>query len=218
MIDRDHALSVTKQAEAAGPGAEHGVLPAAPCAGDRIRPHAPDRQAAFGVSLCGVADVAPSFGCQWEQGRPRHVKTLMGAWAFRHSTGARARPSRSRDTRSIPICYAAWRSCGRTRSGRWTSPISRWRKALSISPRCSTGSRGACCGGVFHHDGGLVLCRGIGRHFGRRWRPEIVNTDQGSQFTGTDFTGMLIESRSRSAWTARAPGGTMCSSNGFGGR
>src|SRR3954447_22770284 len=37
------------------------------------------------------------------------------------------------------------------------------------------------------------------RRFGR---PEIFNTDQGSQFTSTDFTGVL--KASGSAWTARA--------------
>src|SRR5271157_3187608 len=58
MIDRGHALSVTKQAEAAGLARSTGVLPAAPGAGCRSRTHAPDRQAASGVSLRRGADVA----------------------------------------------------------------------------------------------------------------------------------------------------------------
>ena len=31
--------------------------------------------------------------------------------------------------------------------------------------------------------------------------PEIFNTDQGSQFTGKAFTGVLLDARSPSAWT-----------------
>ena len=41
----------------------------------------------------------------------------------------------SRATRSIRICGAEWRSFARTRSGRWTSPTSRWRVASCISRR-----------------------------------------------------------------------------------
>jgi hypothetical protein len=39
------------------------------------------------------------------------------------------------------------------------------------------------------HDGGGVLHRDIARH----GKPDIFNTDQGSQFTGTAFTGVLIK-------------------------
>ena len=52
--------------------------------------------------------------------------------------------------------------------------------------------------------------------FARYGKPEIFNTDQGSQFTGEDFTGVLRRTPSPSAWTARAPGATTCSSNGCG--
>jgi hypothetical protein len=47
----------------------------------------------------------------------------------------------------------------------------------------------------------------------RHGKPEIFNTDQGSQFTGSAVTGVLATAL-RSAWTARAPGGTTSSSNG----
>ena len=50
----------------------------------------------------------------------------------------------------------------------------------------------------------------------RHGKPEIFNTDQGSQFTGTAFTGVLPTTTLRSAWTARAPGGTTSSSSGCG--
>ncbi len=44
-----------------------------------------------------------------------------------------------------------------------------------------------------HHDGGLVLRRGAGGRSGPARKPEIFNTDQGSQFTGAAFTGVLIK-------------------------
>ena len=53
---------------------------------------------------------------------------------------------------------------------------------------------------------------------GRHGRPAIVNTDQGSQFTGTTSPACSSRAASRLAWTARARGGTTCSSSGSGGR
>ena len=48
-------------------------------------------------------------------------------------------------------------------------------------------------------------------------KPDIFNTDQGSQFTSNAFTGVCAQPRSRSAWTAGDAGWTMSSSNGSGG-
>ena len=49
-------------------------------------------------------------------------------------------------------------------------------------------------------------------------RPEIFNTDQGTQFTCAAFTGALAEPESRSRWTAAAAGWTTSSSSGCGDR
>lgn len=49
-------------------------------------------------------------------------------------------------------------------------------------------------------------------------RPEIFNTDQGSQFTSLEFTALLKDNGSPSAWTAKGAGATMCSSSGSGSR
>ena len=38
----------------------------------------------------------------------------------------------------------------------------------------------------------------------RHGKPTIFNTDQGSQFTSAAFTGLLLRTGSRSAWTAAA--------------
>jgi len=47
----------------------------------------------------------------------------------------------------------------------------------------------------------------------RHGKPDIFNTDQGSQFTGSAFTACSPTTALRSAWTARELGGTTCSSN-----
>jgi hypothetical protein len=47
--------------------------------------------------------------------------------------------------------------------------------------------------------------------------PEIFNTDQGSQFTSSAFTGLLMRhAASASRWTVRVAGATTCSSSGCG--
>lgn len=48
----------------------------------------------------------------------------------------------------------------------------------------------------------------------RLGKPDIFNTDQGSQFAGAAFTGVLASHESLSAWTAGAPGATTCSLRG----
>ena len=46
--------------------------------------------------------------------------------------------------------------------------------------------------------------------------PGIMNTDQGSQFSSDDWISALKKRPPRSAWTVKADGWTMCSSNGCG--
>ena len=47
-------------------------------------------------------------------------------------------------------------------------------------------------------------------------KPEIFNTDQGSQFTSGELTGRLATAGIPSRWTAGAAGSTTCSSSGCG--
>ena len=49
-------------------------------------------------------------------------------------------------------------------------------------------------------------------------RPEIFNTDQGSQFTSAAFTGVLAGPGFASPWMVAAAGWTTCSSNACGDR
>jgi len=52
----------------------------------------------------------------------------------------------------------------------------------------------------------------------RYGKPDIFNTDQGSQFTSIDFTAVLKRLRLPSRWMARAHGATTSSWSGSGGR
>ena len=52
----------------------------------------------------------------------------------------------------------------------------------------------------------------------RHGKPDIFNTDQGSQFTGTAFTGVLIANGIAISMDGKALGGTTCSWSGSGGR
>ena len=54
------------------------------------------------------------------------------------------------------------------------------------------------------HHGRWILRRGLGRPLARYGQPEIFNTDQGSQFTSLDFTGVLKTRASASPWTVES--------------
>ena len=118
----------------------------------------------------------------------------------------KARPqNRHRGTRSTPTCSGSCRSPGPTKSGRWTSPIFPWRGASSISAPFWTGLPDACCPGgcrsrplsviASNHlpvSGKADFCiEAVEEALARYGNPEIFNTDQGSQFTSTDFIKVL---------------------------
>src|SRR6478672_9731973 len=103
------------------------------------------------------------------------------------SIAVRAPPSPSPATRSIRICCAASRLRDQTRSGPWTSRTFRWRTASSISPWCWTGRHVVFCRGGCRSRCVETLEDALARH----GKPDIFNTDQGSQFTGAAFTGLL---------------------------
>jgi len=56
-------------------------------------------------------------------------------------------------------------------------------RGLFISSPLSTGSRGACCPIACRSRWGRFLCRGVEEALAKHGKPEIFNTDQGSQFT-----------------------------------
>ena len=86
------------------------------------------------------------------------------------------------------------RSTGRTRSGRWISPTSRWRAASSISPPWSTGSAAGFSAIGCRSPWKPTFCiEALEEALARHGRPEIFNTDQGRQFTSAEFTGVLLK-------------------------
>ena len=70
MIDREHDLPITKQAEVLRHQPWQCLLSAAPGAGSRPRDHATSRPAASGVSFRRLADVARPAGRRGVQDRP----------------------------------------------------------------------------------------------------------------------------------------------------
>ena len=63
-----------------------------------------------------------------------------------------------------------------------------------------------------------LLHRRLEEAIARYGTPEIFNTDQGSQFTSAEFTGVLKAHGIGSAWMAKAAGGTTSSSSACGER
>jgi hypothetical protein len=108
------------------------------------------------------------------------------------TTVVRVPRSPSPATRSIPICCVAWRSRVRIRSGRWTSLTSRGRAASCISLSSSTGQPTGCLSWRLSITMEAAFCvETLEDALARHGRPEMFNTDQGSQFTGSASTGVL---------------------------
>jgi hypothetical protein len=81
------------------------------------------------------------------------------------------------------------------------SPLHSDRPWLSLSGRRHRlGEPSRSCLAAVEHDGRFVLRGGVG---GGAGRPDIFNTDQGSQFTGATFTGALIEAGVRISMDGR---------------
>ena len=175
--------------------AQHGVLPA------RARRRRPISNSCARSTSCvwrlpsRGADVAPSFGCQWEQGRPAARQNADAADGDRGALPAcRAQRSPNRVAKKIyPYLL---------RGMEIVRPNQVWAMDITYIPMAKgfvylaimylIGSPGACSPGEYRS-------RWRRRFLTRRWRtpwpnagrPGIFNTDQGSQFTGEAFTGVL---------------------------
>ena len=105
-------------------------------------------------------------------------------WACRRSTSGRARAIHTRNTGSIPICCASWRFLYLVAIMDWaTRKVLAWRLS-------NTMDTGFCV---------AALEEALAR-FGR---PEIFNTDQGSQFTSFAFTSVLRDAEVRISMDGR---------------
>ena len=198
MINREHDLPITKQALVLRISRGSVYYLQRAHAGSRPRDHATARPAASGVPfrrLAMLQGLLVAEGCKI--GR-RHVKTLMQRMGiealYRRPRTTKAEPA----TRSTHIYCAVQRSRDRTRFGRWTSPISDGAR-LRLSGRCARlvqPSRAVVA--PIDHDGGGVALRRL-RTLSLATASLNLHTDQGSQFTGAAFTGVLIKTGSRSA-------------------
>lgn len=207
MIDREHDLSITSQAEVLK--ISRGSVYYLP------RPVSPDDLAImqrldrlhlefpFAGSRM-LRGLLAAEGCKI--GR-RHVKTLM------RKIGIEALYRRPRTTKPEPghkLYPYLLRGTEITRPNQvWAMdityvPMARGFVYLAVVLDWAT-RRGSVVAAV-DHDGGGLLRRDIGGRPGRHGKPEIFNTDQGSQFTGADFIGTLasngiaISMDGRGAW------------------
>ena len=195
MIDREPRAAADAAGGAAAAQPEQPLLPASAGVGGRSGDHAADRRAASGLPVRGQPDAARSAARRGRRDRPASrcatMMRRMGIEAmYRRPNTSKPAPG----TRSIRICCAAWRSSGRTRCGRWTSPTSRWRAASSTWRRWWTGSAGGFWRGGCRSRMEVDFClEAVEEALARYGKPEIFNTDQGSQFTSAAFTGLLLE-------------------------
>src|ERR1700687_3976833 len=218
MIDREHDLPITKQAEIlkVSRGSVYYLPRPVSSVGLAIMQRLDRLHLEF--PFAGSRVLRGPLGAEGGKIGGRHVEApLERGWGERRSTAVRAPPSPSPATRSIRTCCAASRSGGRTRSGPWTSRTFRWRTASSISPSCSTGRPAACC-----HGG--CRSRWRRRSASRRWRmlwPVTAGRTSSIPIRGRSSRARrspvcLPATASPSAWMAKGPCGTTCSLSGCG--
>jgi len=80
-------------------------------------------------------------------------------------------------------------------SGRWTSPTSRWRAVRLSRGGHRLGEPADSLASRVDYDGGGFCVEALEEALAKYGKPEIFNTDQGSQFTGEAFTGVLLGMR-----------------------
>ena len=218
MIDREHDLPITKQAEVLeiSRGSVYYLPRPVSCADLAIMRRLDQLHLEFPFAGSRMLrGLLAAEGCKI--GR-RHVKTLM------RRMGIEALYRRPRTTKPEPghkIYPYLLRGMEITRPNQvWAMdityiPMARgfvylavvldWATRRVLSWRLSITMDAAFCV--------ETLEDALARH----GRPEIFNTDQGSQFTGVGLHRRARRATaSPSAWTAKGPGGTMCSSSGCG--
>ena len=131
----------------------------------------------------------------WQQGLEvgrRHIKTLMRKMGieaiYRKPNTSKPAPGH----RIYPYLLRGLTITGPTRYGRWTSLTSPWRVDSSIWPRWWIGSRRRVISWRLSITMETNFCiEALEEALSSNEKPEIFNTDQGSQFTSDAFTGLL---------------------------
>ena len=209
MIDRDHALGVTKQAEAAGIARSTVYyLPRPVPAADLELMRQIDRLH-LEFPFAGARMLRRLLAAKGSKAGRRHIRTLM------RRMGIEALYRRPRTTKPEPghkVYPYLLRGMEVVRPNQvWAMDITyiptakgfvylaavlNWFSRRVLSWRVSITMEASFCV--------EALQEALARH----GRPAIVNTDQGSQFTGTDFTGVLIKNEiaismdGKGAWRA----------------
>ena len=218
MIDRDHALSVTKQAEAAGLARSTVYyLPRPMPTADLELMHQIDRLH-LEFPFAGARMLRGLLAAKGSKTGRRHIKALM------QRMGIEALYRRPRTTKPEPghkIYPYLLRGMEIARPNQvWAMDITYIPMAkgfVYLAAVLDWFSRRVLAWRVSITMEASFCVEALEEALARHGRPEIVNTDQGSQFTGhAPSPACSSRTRSRSAWTARARGGTTCSSSGSG--
>src|ERR1019366_8379029 len=177
------------------------IITATAGVGDRPGGHATSRPAAFGASFCRLADVERPAGCRGVQDRPSACQNADAADGDRsalppsahHEAGARPQDlsvsaARHGDHASEPglgnvatmqVHCADITYIPMARGFVYLAVVLDWATRRVLSWRLSITMEAAFCV--------ETLEDALARHS----KPEIFNTDQGSQFTGSAFIGVL---------------------------
>ena len=217
MIDRAHDLPISKQAEALNisRGSVY-YLPRPVSAADLALMRRID-ELHLEFPFAGSRMLRGLLAAEGSKVGRRHVKTLM------QRMGIEALYRRPRTTKPEPghkIYPYLLRGIEITRANqvwRWILPTSRWRAASSIWRWCSTGS----AVGFYR---GASRSRWRRRSASRRCRTLLIATADRRSSTRTRARSSPARPSparspamaSPSAWMAKAPGATTCSSNGCG--
>ena len=221
MLDRDARGAVDPPAMRAARAGALGRLPAAP-AGQRRRSgaDAADRRAVHGVAVPRLAADGGDAAGRGPAGQPQ-----AGAAADAPDGDRGARPEAADDEAGagpqdlpLPAARPGDRPAEPGLGGRHHLHPDRPRLPLSGGDHRLGEPGGAGVAAVEHAWTRRSASTALEEALARFGRPEIFNTDQGSQFTSAAFTGTLAAAGIRSRWTGAAAGWTTSSSSGCGAR
>ena len=194
MIDRDHALSVTKQAEAADLARSTVYYLPRPVPATDLELMRQIDRLHLEFPFAGARMLRRLLAANGSKAGRRHIKTLMRRMEI-EALYRRPRTTRPEPGHKVYPCLLRGMEIVRPNQV-WAMDITYipmakgfvylaavldWFSRRVLSWRISITMEASFCV--------EALQDALARH----GRPEIVNTDQGSQFTGTDFTGVLIK-------------------------
>ena len=131
-----------------------------------------------------------NHGHQVNRKRVRRLMQLIGLEAIYRRPNT-SKPN-TQGIRSIRTCSGGWRSTGSTRCGPPTSPTYPWLGVSSTWWPSWTGTAATCWPGGCPTPLEVDFCVAALEEALSKGRPQIFNTDQGSQFTSEAFTSMLL--------------------------